>query len=288
MEINKPIFIIGTGGCGSTVFHKMYTHHPNIAWFSWALDRNPSHVRLNKLFYSLISVPGFFRVFQKYKVQTECFNFWEYHCKGFRRPFRDLTAKDVTNNRKKSVHKAFVSLLTKKRNRLLIKITGWPRIGFLNEIFPDAKFIHIIRDGRGVVNSFLNSDFWWGWRGPSNWRWGSLSNEDMRIWEAHRKSFVALGAIQWRILMEAVEKAKKMISPSQYLEIKYENLCVEPIHTFRKVLEFSELPWTKRFKKMIGSYLLRDSNYKWKLDLTQEQQETLQMILAESLEKYRY
>lgn len=56
--------------------------------------------------------------------------------------------------------------LTKKRNRLLFKITGWPRVGFLHEIFEDAKFIHLIRDGRAVAYSLLQQPWWEGWRGP--------------------------------------------------------------------------------------------------------------------------
>ena len=34
------------------------------------------------------------------------------------------------------------------------------RIKQLLDIFPDAKFIHILRDGRTVVNSLINRDFY--------------------------------------------------------------------------------------------------------------------------------
>ena len=74
-------------------------------------------------------------------------------------------------------------LLVRKRNRLLIKITGWPRIGYLNEIFSDAKFIHILRDGRAVANSLINVEFWRGWQCPQNWRFGRLTEKQQKEWE---------------------------------------------------------------------------------------------------------
>jgi hypothetical protein len=94
---------------------------------------------------------------------------------GFRRPCRDLLPQDVTLKKKEAIQNVVAQMLTRKRNRLVVKITGWPRIGFLKEIFPDAKFIHILRDGRAVANSYINVPFWWGWRGLANWRWGPLT-----------------------------------------------------------------------------------------------------------------
>jgi len=96
----------------------------------------------------------------------EAYSFWEYHCKGFSTPCRDLVLDDVTKKVGERLPRMFAQLLTRRRNRLLTKITGRPRIGFLRESFSDAKFIHIRRDGRAVINSMINVDWWWGWRGP--------------------------------------------------------------------------------------------------------------------------
>ena len=60
-------------------------------------------------------------------------------------------------------------LLAEYRNRLLLKITRWPMIGFLLEIFEEAKFVHMMRDGRAVTNSMLNVGFGRGRGGPKNW-----------------------------------------------------------------------------------------------------------------------
>ena len=34
------------------------------------------------------------------------------------------------------------------RSRFAAKLTGPPRIGFLHSVFPDARFVHLVRDGR--------------------------------------------------------------------------------------------------------------------------------------------
>jgi hypothetical protein len=65
----------------------------------------------------------------------ESYPFWEHHCKGFSAPYRDLVAADVTDKTKKHVPRTMSRILTEKRDRLLLKITGWPRIGFLSEVF---------------------------------------------------------------------------------------------------------------------------------------------------------
>jgi hypothetical protein len=105
---------------------------------------------------------------------AECYPFWEHHCNGFSAPYRDLVASDVTEKTKLPVRAAVSELTTEQKDRLLLKITGWPRISFLSEIFVGAKFVHVVRDGRAVVNSQLATYFWNGWSGPANRGWGEL------------------------------------------------------------------------------------------------------------------
>ena len=116
-------------------------------------------------------------------------------------------------------------MLTRQRDRMLIKLTGWSRIGFLNEVFPDAKFIHIVRDGRAVASSYLHINEWqWrGWYGPASWRYGPLSPEDQAAWEASGRSFIALAGIQWRMHTRAIESARARIDPARFLEVRYED-----------------------------------------------------------------
>jgi hypothetical protein len=56
----------------------------------------------------------------------------------------------------------------------LHKFTGWPRTGFIRAVFPDARFIHIVRDGRAVVASEIRTSWWGGYLGPEHLGVGPL------------------------------------------------------------------------------------------------------------------
>jgi hypothetical protein len=179
-------------------------------------------------------------------------------------------------------------MLTPKRSRLLIKITGWPRIGFLNEIFEDAKFIHIVRDGRAVANSLLHVSFWRGWYGPQGWRAGLLSPEDQATWESYDRSFTALAGLEWKIQMRAMAAARRDLDPKLFFEVKYEALCDQPMETCRQILDFTELPITAEFERQAQAAPIKATSNRWRDDLTPGQQAILDDLLDEDLLRYGY
>lgn len=288
MSITNPIIIFGTGRSGTTVFHQMLSEHPNLAWLSPLINKYPDKFILNKIIMRLFENPSLANVLRKRIKPVEGYAFWEYYSKGFSAPCRDLLSDDVSVKMKKNILDVMALVTTKNRNRLLLKITGWPRIGFLSEIFEDAKFIHVVRDGRAVANSLINVGFWRGWGGPEKWRWGPLSQSYQNEWENHNQSFIALAALQWKILMDATENAKRFIKASHILEIRYEDICVDPLAILKKTAEFCEIEWNEYFEARLKTYSLRNTNTKYNQELSIQQQEVLNSVLCDYLEKYGY
>ena len=119
-----------------------------------------------------------------------------------------------------------------------------------------------------MASSLLHVGFWAGWYGPQGWRAGLLSPEDQAAWEAYDRSFVALAGLEWRIQMRAIEAARRQLDPARFLEIKYESFCEQPMETYRRVLEFADLPWTPAFEREVQAASIRSQRDRWRADLT--------------------
>ncbi|MBL8980424.1 MAG: sulfotransferase [Gemmatimonadetes bacterium] len=285
--VDRPIFIIGVGRSGSSVFHQLLSRHPQVAWLSRLSEAHPAAAWPNQLLLRALDFPltGWAT---RYFDPSEAYRWWDLRFAGFSRPCRDLRADDLTVLARNRLQSAFGEVVSRRRPRLLVKITGWPRIGFLQALYPDALFIHVLRDARPVASSFLNVDWWPGWRGPSNWVWGELAPFHQAEWDRHDRSFVALAGIQWKILMDALETARRPLNAANYLDIRYEELCADPLGTFRSALEFAGLDSSPRFERAVRSRPLRSENEKWRRDFTPAQQAVLEDVLRDYLARYHY
>lgn len=283
-----PLFIIGTGRCGSTVFHDLLAYHPQVTWFTRLVNKYPRRPQLNSMLLGLVGLPGAGALVRRNVSPVEGYPFWEHYFRGFAAPCRDLTAADAFPYAVSSLQSMARSCISRSRPHLLCKITGWPRLGFLHEIFPNAKFINVIRDGRAVASSLLRVKFWLGWRGPEGWSMGPLSAEQNERWQKYDRSFVALAGLEWEVLMDAYQRARQSVPADRLMEIRYENLCADPLGQVRAATEFAGLSWSPRLERSIASLSLKNQNDKWKQGLSPAQQEVLTDCLRQSLAHWGY
>lgn len=82
---------------------------------------------------------------------------------------------------------------------------------------PEARFVHLVRDGRDVALSQVEADF-----GPDR---------------------VADAARDW---VNGIGKARRQARRVPYLEIRYEDLVADPEPPLHRVCEFIDLPWNPR------------------------------------------
>jgi hypothetical protein len=85
----------------------------------------------------------------------------------------------------------------------------------INRTLPEARFIHIIRDGRDVALSLRDRE-------------AGLSTEQV--------------ARRWRHRINRTRRAAKHVP--DYLEVRYEDLVAEPEATLRRVCDHIELEWS--------------------------------------------
>ena len=289
-KVEKPIFLVGTGRCGSMLLYRLLAEHPHVMYPTIVLDFWPTALRLNRLAMLAKRVPLLGRPLRDPLKAWEGFTFWEYHITGakqpagFSIPYRDLREDDVMTYWKKSLHGVFGRMLTRKRHRLLTKLPGWTRVGFYKEVFPDAKVVHLIRKPHPVVNSLIKESWWHGWHGPAKWRWGPLTEEEDRIWKRYDESYVVLCAIQWKKTLEAYWQSINRLKPEQRrdcLEIYYTDLCENPAGIVRQVSEFCELADSPAVQRAIARTPIESRDDKYKRDLTPKQQEQLEASLED-------
>jgi hypothetical protein len=165
-------------------------------------------------------------------------------------PPRDLVAADATPSLERRFRAFFVERAREQRaDTFLHKFTGWPRVGFILKVFPDTRFIHVVRDGRAVANSYLQMPWWLGYGGPDRWQWGPLPPELAEEWDRSGRSFVMLAGLLWRLLTDAYERARAAVAADSWLQIKYEDVIAQPRESFATMLDFCRLPWNREFER---------------------------------------
>jgi hypothetical protein len=291
---NPPIFIVGAGRSGSTAFHHAFARHPHVSWVSKILDVMPKGEKLNAAVLQGLDNPLLGKALSRGLIEpghlkpSEAYAYWERIAPGFSEPFRDLLADDLTEKTRSNLIAAVERLTVPGRPTPLIKITGWPRMGYLHKAFPDAKFIHVVRDGRAVVNSILQVDFWDGWRGTKGWRGLEMTPEQKQRWEDSGQSFVTLGAMELSDMLDAMVAATPLVPNELFHELRYEDLCDDPIGSFKTVAQFCDLDFDPGFAQTIEDFGFRNTNDKWRRDLTELQQRQLEHELVPHLNRWGY
>ena len=138
----------------------------------------------------------------------------------------------------------------------------------LLKVFPHARFIHMLRDGRDVVSSMVTR---------------------------HGAGYLQEAVYRWKKSIEITEKFQKQMPANRYLEVRYEHLVEHSEQTLQNIsrfigidftpnmLEYWHLPSTveykhKSFHQNLSKPVFSSSIGKWRERLSQEQ---IDFMLAE-------
>ncbi|MEM9006729.1 MAG: sulfotransferase [Cyanobacteria bacterium P01_F01_bin.86] len=121
-------------------------------------------------------------------------------------------------------------------------------VSFLSQTFPDAQFVHIIRDGRDAALSHSKKPWMQAAQArsdhgfePGGFRIGPYARfwvEKERVGEFESTSDVHRCIWAWRRHTESALKASATLPPHQYHELRYESLVEDPIKEANQLLDF--------------------------------------------------
>ncbi len=98
----------------------------------------------------------------------------------------------------------------------------------LNSLWPEARFIHLIRDGRDVALSTINWD-----------RSAKLADR-FATW---REDPVTTAALWWKHMARAGHESGLVLAPNLYHELRYEALIQAPEIACRALCRFLDVPY---------------------------------------------
>lgn len=184
-DVPVPAFIIGSPRSGTTLLRVMLDSHPYISSGPETHFLVDLH-RLAEAHAAHIEFMGFDQ------------QWWRNHVRSF------YTAVQCDYMRRRG------------KRRWVEKTPAYTlHLDFLDDLFPDARYIHIIRDGRDVVASHAD-------------RWG------------YRSALHATST--WGQYVQAARRFGRR-APTRYHEIRYESLVTDPEESLKPLLAFLDEPW---------------------------------------------
>ena len=194
-----------------------------------------------------------------------------------------LDAADVTPRARRFYQRvlaAHLALYGKRRFLARYPANGL-RIEYLHAVYPEAFFVHLVRDGRAVTQSVLRMrekdatlDAWWGAR-PRTWR----ALEKLPPLEAVSR--------QWVDVVTAIRASGATLPPDRYMELRYEDLAASPVDELHRFCDFCHLRWDAAIGEALAEGM-QSRNYKWREAFTPADVSTMENIMGPLLRELGY
>lgn len=287
----RPVFVLGTGRCGSTLVHEVLARHPDTGFMTnlddLGLGRSaPWQNALWRRLPARVTRKGGARF-----APTEGYRALQREVgPTLVDPVRDLVAADATPWLRDRISVFFDDRAERLGAPVFLhKLTGWPRAGLLRACFPDAVFVEVVRDGRAVANSWLQMPWWRGHRGPEGWHFGPLPAELEETWLESGRSLPVLAGLGWRILMEAYDEARALVPDDQWVRIRYEDVVGDPAARIAEVLAAMGLDWSPGFAAGFERYAFSDRRAEaFRDDLTRVDLDGVEAVVGKQLASLGY
>jgi hypothetical protein len=293
VDVGEPLFIVGAPRSGTSLLYKLLCLHPEAAWISnWnrrapgiaplaainRLARRPTSRRRAVWFGSDAAnayVYGRRRSLWErlYPMPVEGEPLYE-HCRigqGLVGP--PAGGAQAEAEQAACLRRVFAGVRHWSGGRVLIskRIANNQRISFLAAAFPNARFVHLIRDGRAVAYSLSRVDWWedgvvW-WYGDTPRRWREGGGDP---WE--------LAATHWVRELASIEEGLCTVPAGRQLELRYETLVDAPAATVMGVARFAGLDDHPGWRSELDRLSYPNKNEAWRDRLAPEVRQRVEAI----------
>ena len=237
-HVKSPIYIIGVGRSGTTILGKVLSMHQQIGYLNEPKALWASSIPNEDLIGS-------------YQPNTM--------------PKYYLNEQDITDNQAKELHKLYGAYqFITQSERILDKYPELIfRIPAVIKIFPDAKFLFLLRNGKDTCLSIdkwseklgkIEADFTDDWWGRNDRKWEILKSEilaqdpyfkPIQEYLNTQVTHSNKAALEWIATMRMGIKMKKQF-PEHVIEIKYEDLTENVEKSLLNILSFCKLDNDKK------------------------------------------
>jgi len=217
-RLERPAFLLGCGRSGTTILGRTLAEHGALHYLNEPRDT-------------------WVRAYPRADV-------WSARAK--RRGGRlVLTATDAVWWRTSRLVRLFATSVAEAgRTRLLEKLpVNAFRVPFLRALFPDALFVHLVRNGIEVARSIERECEVRPWYGVDDYKWQQLegvarTDPSLAPLLVHCRSSHERGLLEWRLAVEAAIRATDDLPSHQHLAVRYEDLLDDPVATIRDIEDF--------------------------------------------------
>jgi hypothetical protein len=208
-------FITGRPRSGTTLLRTLFDAHQNIVVpfeCNFIIDLFPKYGNTKKWSANIKES------FLKNLYKQPLFNFWEIDQKTLREEFLNQPPEMSYSDVCKFIYLHFKSLIPKEKIVLIGDKNPIYTIHLkrLSKLFPDAKFIHIVRDYKDQISSMLKVDF--------------------------EKPFIPSLAFRWKYFNRIACNFKKEY-PEKILFVKYEDFVKSPETEAVRMFNFLGIPF---------------------------------------------
>lgn len=265
------IFIVGTQRSGTTLLRLILNAHSQIAIPEEARFLAPLLKR--KYLTKGISGDSLKRTI-RYLALNDEFKLWNYDASSFFSKLSTLTEISL----RELIDSMFSSFCTAEGKTYWgDKSLFFDALDILNSLFPTAHFIHIVRDGRDVFDSWRKME-------PT-------------------KNNAAVIALDWSYKLYRIERSFKHFAPDRQLTIRYEDLIDNPERTIKWVCAFVGVEYEPKMlefhktshyyigdhhSSLIHSPISNLNRAKWRKNLTRDEAASFSLLAQHYLKKYGY